>query len=157
MGKAKDERLQRYSDGELPSGDRVGVEAALDEDDQLRLAALDEMRALLRNTLDAESAEVDLWPGLEAKLPVDDLARARARRGGFWRSRMTQLSASVTALAAAAALLLVFRPWHAQHPDNDCDIVSLETSGAVATVFNMNDVPHGGDGPTTVIWTEEQD
>jgi hypothetical protein len=75
----------------------------------------------------------------------------------WMRSRITSLSAGITALAAAAALLLVFRPWHAQHSDNDCDILSLETSGAMATVLHMNDVPHHGDGPTTVIWTEEQD
>jgi anti-sigma factor RsiW len=160
MGKREDELLQRYFDGELPDDERLRVEAALTEDDQLKLAALSEMRDLMRNTLDAEAAEFDLLPSLEAHLaPADDLARARARRHlpKWMRSRMAGMSAGITALAAAAALLMFFKPWHPQHPDNDCDIVHLETSGAVATVFSMNDVPHTGDGPTTVIWTEEQD
>jgi hypothetical protein len=114
----------------------------------------------LRHTLTAESGELDLWPALQAHVaPVDEIAHARAKRQlpKWMRSRMASFSAGVTALAAAAALLLVFRPWHAQHADNDCDVLSLETSGSVATVFNVNDVPHGGDGPTTVIWTEEQE
>src|SRR5205823_7082988 len=124
----------------------------LTEDDQLRLAALGEMRELLVQTLTAESAELDLWPALQAHVaPTHDLAAARARRQlpKWMRGRMTSLSAGFTALAAAAALLLVLHPWHVQHPGNDCDILSLETSGAVATVFSVNDVPHGGDGPTT--------
>jgi anti-sigma factor RsiW len=161
MGKREDnELLQRYFDGDLPPDERARVEAGLTEDDQLRLAALGEMRELLVNTLTTESAEIDLWPALQAHVaPSHDLARARAKRQlpKWMRSRMASFSAGVTALAAAAALLLVFRPWHAQHSDNDCDVLSLETSGSVATVFNVNDVPHGGDGPTTVIWTEEQE
>jgi anti-sigma factor RsiW len=160
MGKREDELLQRYFDGELAPDERARVEAGLTEDDQLRLAALGEMRDLLVQTLTAESAELDLWPSLQAHVaPTNDLARARTRRQmpKWMRGRMTSLSAGVTALAAAAALLLVFHPWQAQRSDNDCDVLSLETSGSVATVFSVNDVPHGGDGPTTVIWTEEQD
>jgi hypothetical protein len=59
--------------------------------------------------------------------------------------------------AAAAALLFVFQPWHSPTSGNDCDVVSLETSGGMATVFHLTDMPQRGDGPTTVIWTEEQD
>lgn len=160
MGKREDELLQRYFDGELEPDEKARVEAGLTEDDQLRLAALGEMRDLLRHTLTAESAEIDLWPALQAQVaPTNDLVQARARRQlpKWMRGRMTSLSAGITALAAAAALLLVFRPWHAPHSGNACDILSLETSGSVATVFSVNDVPHGGDGPTTIIWTEEQD
>jgi anti-sigma factor RsiW len=160
MGKREDEQLQRYFDGELQPEERAHVEAGLSEDDQLRLAALGEMRELLRHTLQAESAEIDLWSALQPHVvPANDLERARARRQlpKWLRGRMTGFSAGFTALAAAAALLLVFRPWHSRHADNDCDILSLETSGSVATVFSVSDVPHGGDGPTTVIWTEEQD
>ena len=40
MGKAADERLQRYFDGEMPAEERAQVEAALTEDDKLKLAAL---------------------------------------------------------------------------------------------------------------------
>lgn len=156
MGKAEDERLQRYFDGELSVEERARVEAGLTDDDRLRLSALEEIRGLVKNTLSSEAADLDLWSSLQPHLaPANDLERARVRR--WVRGHMTSLSAGFTALAAAAALLIVFNPWHAQHSDNDCDIVSLETSGAVATVFNLSDVPHGGDGPTTVIWTEEQD
>jgi hypothetical protein len=158
MVKRADEQLQRYFDEELAPEERARVEAGLSEDDQLRLAALGEMRDLLRNTLQAESAEIDLWSALQPHVaPGNDLERARVARQKvprWMRGRMTSFSAGLTALAAAAALLLVFRPWHAQRSDNDCDILSLETSGSVATVFSVNDAPHG---PTTVIWTEEQD
>ena len=60
-------------------------------------------------------------------------------------------------LAAAAALLLFLQPWHAAHAQNGCEIESLETYGAVATVINMDDAPHRGDEATTVIWTTEDD
>ena len=112
MGKAEphDVRLQRYFDGELSPAERAEVEAALTDDDRLKLAALGEVRGLVANTLSAEAAEVDLWPALEKQLG--------AGQG---------------------------------------DVVSLETSGSIATVFDLSDTPHKGDASTTVIWTEEED
>lgn len=159
-GEIEDELLQRYFDGEVTDEERARVEAALGEDEQLKLAALGEVRDLLRGTLTAEAESFDVWPSLARQLSgADDLSRARQKHAlpKWMRSRYTQISAGISAFAAAAALLFVFQPWHAERSDNDCDIVHLETSGSVATVFSMNDVPHGGDGPTTVIWTEEQD
>jgi anti-sigma factor RsiW len=155
MGKAEDQRLQRYFDGELTAEERAAVERSLSDDDRLRLAALGELHGLVANSLTAEAAEIDLWPALEKKLPPpNDLERARLRR--WMRAHMTSLSAGITAMAAAAALLFFLQPWHARSSPNDCDVLNLETSGAVATVFDINDVPHQ-DGSTTVIWTEEQD
>lgn len=149
-----DERLHRYFDGELSDEERARVEAELSEDDQLKLAALAEIRGLTANALMAEAADVDLWAGLARQIdPATPATQARkpVARGWGWRAHRASWSAGAVAMAAAA-LLMVFQPWHGA--DNNCDIESLETAGNVATVFNMQDTPHG---PTTVIWTEEQD
>lgn len=156
MGKAQDDRLQRYFDGELPPAERAQVEAALTDDDRLKLAALGEVRGLVANALAAEAAEIDLWPALERELRPAGAASAKAARRWGLRSHPASWSAGFMA-AAAAALLFVLQPWHSPTSANDCDVVSLETSGAMATVFRLSDTPQRGDGPTTVIWTEEQD
>ena len=160
MGKAEDERLQRYFDGEMPAEERAQVAAALSEDDQLRLAALGEVRGLVANTLLAESAEIDLLPGIEARLRGGGTgtgkAEAKARRR--WGLAAHPASWSTGFLGAAAAvLLLVFQPWHSAHAQNGCDIESLDSYGAVVTVFRMGDTPHKSDETTTVIFTEEDD
>jgi anti-sigma factor RsiW len=156
MGKTEDERLQRYFDGELTPDERAQVEAALSDDDRLKLAALGEVRGLVANALSAEAAGIDLWPSLEKELRPRGAAAAKAQRRWGLRAHPASWSAGFMA-AAAAALLFLFQPWHSPTSGNDCDVVSLETSGAVATVFHMSDTPGRGDGPTTVIWTEEQD
>jgi anti-sigma factor RsiW len=169
MGKAEDERLQRYFDGELAPAERAEVEAALTEDDRLKLAALGELRGLVGNALQAEAADIDLWPALESKLGLGgataaDLAgagssgkaAAKARRRWGLRAHPASWSAGLVSMAAAAALLLFVQPWHSGHPQNGCDIESLETQGAVATVFDI-DGAHRGDEGTTVIWTTEED
>jgi anti-sigma factor RsiW len=150
MGNAEEDLLQRYFDDELPPEERARFEAAMTEDDRLKLAALAEMRALLATTLDADSGKIDLWAGIEAQQK-----KARVRR---WRDRLSARTAGASAAVmalAAAALLFVFQPWHAGRSENDCDIVSLETDGAVATVFHLTDLPKGDQGTTTVIWTED--
>jgi anti-sigma factor RsiW len=155
--KAADEQLQRYFDGELAADERARVEATLTEDDRLKLASLGEVRDLIRNALTAESADLDVWEGLAPALsaPVGK-AEARARRRWGLRAHPASWSAGLMA-AAAAALLFTFQPWHPRHPGNDCEVESLETSGAMATVFRIADMPHHGDASTTVIWTEEED
>lgn len=159
MGKAEDERLQRYFDGELPERERAAVEQALTEDDQLKLAALAEMRGLVANALSAEAADLDLWSGLEGKLHPGGAATARqAGRTRRWGMRAHPASWSAGFVAAlAVALLLVFQPWHPAHAQNGCEIESLETNGMVATVIHMSDAPHRGDEATTVIFTQEDD
>lgn len=156
MGKAEDERLQRYFDGELTAGERAEVEAVLTDDDRLKLAALGEVRGLVANALLAEAAEVDLWPALEAQLGGGGKAKARARRRWGLSARPASWSAGLVSVAAAALLFFV-QPWHSRHPQNGCDIESLETGGAMATVIQMDDAPHSGDESTTVIWTSEDD
>jgi anti-sigma factor RsiW len=159
MGKAEDERLQRYFDGELPEADRAAVEQALTDDDRLKLAALAEGRGLGANALAAAAGEVDLWAGIDAQLRPRGAARAggstRTRRWGV-RAHPASWSAGLMAVAAAA-LLLVFQPWHPAHAQNGCEIENLDTYGAVATVINIEDAPHHGDEPTTVIFTTEDD
>ena len=157
MGKAEDQRLQRYFDGELSPQERAEVEAALTEEDQLKLAALGEVRGLVANALLAEAGEVDLWPALEKQLGGGGKAAAKARRRWGLRAHPASWSAGLVSLAAAAVLLFFVPPWHSAHPQNGCEIESLETVGAVATVIQMDDAPHRGDEPTTVIWTTEDD
>jgi anti-sigma factor RsiW len=150
---ASSDTLQRYFDGELPEAERRAFEAALTDDDRERLAALSEMRGLLRNTLAGASAEVDVWPGIEL-----EVAR-QAKRS--WRERLSArrilgTSAAGMLLAAAAAFLLIVKPWHPAHPSDNCDVESLEVSGGLATVLQMHDTPHSGDA-TTIIWTTEEE
>jgi anti-sigma factor RsiW len=162
MGKADDERLQRYFDGEMPAQERARVEATLTDDDRLKLAALAEMRGLVANALLAEAADIDLLPGIDAALLGGGTgvgfgkAEAKARRRWGLLAHPARWSSGVFA-AAAAVLLLVFQPWHSAHAQNGCDIESLDTYGAVVTVFRMSDSPHKADESTTVIFTEEDD
>jgi anti-sigma factor RsiW len=160
MGKAEDERLQRYFDGELTPEERAQVEAALTDEDRLKLAALGEVRGLVANALTAEAADVDLWSGIDAQLRGGGTgagkAAARARHRWGLLAHPARWSAGVVAAAAAAVLLFV-QPWHAAHAQNGCEIESLDTYGAVATVFHISDAPHKNDESTTVIFTEEDD
>lgn len=153
MSKGDDERLQRYFDGELAPAEHAEVEESLTADDRLTLGALGEIRGLVAGALQAEAAAIDLWPGIERQLRRGAAKKSRRRFGQWTRT----LSWSAGLVAAAAALLLLVRPWHPGHAPNECDIESLETSGVTATVFKMSDMPHYGDSSTTVIWTQEED
>jgi anti-sigma factor RsiW len=160
MGKADDERLQRYFDGEMPAEERARVEAGLTDDDRLKLAALGEVRGLVANALRAESADIDLLPGIDAALRGGGTgagaAALKARRRWGLAAHPASWSGGFLA-AAAAVLLLVFQPWHSAHAQNGCDIESLESNGAVVAVFRLGDTPHKSDESTTVIFTEEDD
>src|SRR5512142_47200 len=103
MGKAEDERLQRYFDGELPAEERGQVEAALSEDDRLKLAALGEVRGLVANALAAEAADVDLWAGIERPLGGGGKAHDKARRRWGLRAHPASWSAGLLSVAAMAA------------------------------------------------------
>jgi anti-sigma factor RsiW len=150
----KDDKLQRYFDGELDERERVAFEAAMTVEDQERLAALAEMRVLLNVALDARAADVDIWSGVQAGLAKEKQSSLKR-----WRQRARGRGAIGTAaglMAAAAALFLFLaHPWHPAHASNDCDVESLEVEGAVATVITLPDQPHSGDGTTTIIWAEE--
>jgi len=160
MGKAEDDKLQRYFDGELDAEERARFEASMTDDDRERLAALAEMRVLLSGTLEAESAEVDIWSGVQAQLAKEKasaptpIVRTPAVLRPLRRRRMVAGTTAGVMFAAAAAFLFVLRPWHAPIT-NGCDIESLEVEGAVATVMTQADAPNGGD--TTIIWTTEEE
>jgi anti-sigma factor RsiW len=153
----KDEKLQRYFDGELSADERTAFEAAMTDDDRERLAALAEMRGLVTNALTGAAGDVDLLPGIEAHLAgVSSLDAARRKKAGWFRSgRFLGTSAGVLAVAAAAFLFMV-QPWHPTHPSDNCDVETLEVEGAMASVFKVHDAPHAGD-TATVIWTAEED
>lgn len=164
MGNEHDERLQRYFDGELAPEERARFEAELTADDRERLAALGEMRALVAGALEGAADGVDLWSAIEGQVMASSLPpggtstkRASAARRLRDRGRGRRLFGTGTGLllAAAATLVLFLYPRHPNHPTNGCDIESLEVSGAVATVIQVADEPHPGDGDTTIIWTQE--
>ena len=156
MRQADQDLVQRYFDDELAPDERARFEAEMSEDDQLRLAALAEMRALLVATLDAEAANVDIWSGVAAQLAGGQQKKQTVRR---WRDRVRGRSFQAGAgflMAALATLLFFVQPWHGHNSENDCDVESLEVDGAMATVFKVHDVPHnGGSDTTTIIWSEE--
>ena len=145
----RDRDLQRYFDGELEPEERARVEAQLGPEDREKLAALEEMHGLLNATLEADAAEVDIWSGVDKQLQKEKAHKSWRRRRVFGGSAASLL------LAAAAAFALFLR--HPAHPSNNCDVEDLEFHGAVATVMQLDDLPHKGDGTTTVIWTEEEE
>jgi anti-sigma factor RsiW len=148
----RDDELQRYFDNELPEGERARVEAALTDEDRLKLQSLGELRALTQAALAGESEHVDVWSGVEA-----GLKKQRTRR---WRDRVRArrfMSGAGVLIAAVATLLLLFKPWNPKHvPTNNCDIELLETDGVQATVLDVPD-HHGGENHTTILFTMEED
>jgi anti-sigma factor RsiW len=150
----KDDDLQRYFDGELDAAERARVEAALTDDDRARLLALGELRALTAGALNAEAADADVWPAVEAGLKKERTRRWRDRA----RGRRFMGTGAGLLIAAVATLLLIFKPWDPKHvPTNNCDIEMLETDGVQATVLDVPDGHHGGDNHTTILFTMEED
>jgi anti-sigma factor RsiW len=148
MGKmGQNDMLQRYFDDELAPDERARFEAEMTEDDRLRLAALGEMRLLLNHSLEP-AADLDLWSGVSKQLD-----KQKAHRG--WLRRRSVGGAASVLLAAVATLIFLVHPWHPTHAENDCDVESLEVDNGYATVMQIHDMPHEGDGTTTIIWAEE--
>ena len=147
MIKPEDERLHRYFDGELSPEEAAAFEEQMTDDDRLKLAALAEVRGLTAMALDAEAANVDLWPAIEKQIA----ASARRRP---WHAFARRLSYGGAALAAAAVLFVVFHPAAGHVGNNECDVEELESDGASTTVLRMPDP--GQDSTTTLIWTEEE-
>jgi anti-sigma factor RsiW len=169
----RDELLQRYFDGELTAEERAAVEASMTPEDELRLAALAEMRALLGAALDGSAADIDLLPAIDAQLktphvtasppangatataaaPVDELAKRR--EAGRSRGVRTWI-ATAMATALAAGFLVIAKPWQGGPLVTDSEIEDLETEGAVvASIFKV-----GGESDkhqATVIWTHDDD
>lgn len=143
-----DQMLARYLDGELSPAERSELEAQLNDDDRLRLAALGDVGAAVRAALEGEAAQVDLWPSVQAWIE-------RARRNAWWRRARRPGVLGAGLLAVAAAVMILLAPLKRVPPTNECDIESLDVAGVQATVFKIPDSTRAG-LTTTIIWTEEE-
>jgi hypothetical protein len=161
----REEQLSRLHDGELEPDAAEQLRAELTGEEQQKLVALQEVDALLVNTLAAEagSRKLDLWSAIESQLPeLDSAADAPpatvrplappAKVLPFLRRPSVRLTAVLSSLAAAAGLVLVLR----SHPpqSNRCDIEELEVAGQSATVIAVPD-DHGQE--TALIWFDHQE
>jgi anti-sigma factor RsiW len=103
------DRLSDYLDGTLSPSDREDLEGHLASCGECA-AVLDDLRRLLARaralpaTDSSRAPEVDLWPGIEARLRTETVRAVPAPGGGGW-SRM-RLSVSMTQLAAACLALV---------------------------------------------------
>ncbi len=152
---ANDDRdLQRYFDGELSPRQARRVYERLQQspEDRDRLAALGEMRGMLREAhadVVEEPSFDQLWTRVEAgieeqrPLPLAERVQAWMRRHGL-----------ILAPVAAAVVVLVMLLGPADEPSvarNDCEIESLEVGqDSVSTIFTIDDPEETGE--TTVIW-----
>src|SRR5439155_15885459 len=107
----RDDDLQRYFDDELDADERRRVEAALSDDDGERLGALAELRGLTAAALTGEAEGVDVWSGVESALKQQRTRRWRDRV----RARRFMGTGAGVLIAAAATLLLLFKPWTPKH------------------------------------------
>lgn len=147
---SRDERLHKLHDGELSAAEAEALRTELTAEDNQKLEALAELDQLLGDTLSADAQEVDLWAGIEAKLPEVALVREAPviplrRRVAF---RMTAVT---SALAVAAAVLLWLRA--VPTVNNHCEVEELEVAGDNAAVISVAD--DGND--TTLIWFDHQE
>lgn len=161
---SREELLNRLYDGELEGAEAEALRATLSDEEKQALAALADLGALVRNSVTAEANEqppemwTDLWAGIEEKLstdkgaepPVDKESEPQGKVLPMRRKLGLRISAAVTALAAAASLLLWMRPLPVS---NRCDVEELEVAGSNAMVLT---VPDDRGDTTTLIWFEHQ-
>ena len=143
------ERLHRLHDGETPAAERAQLEASLDDNDRLRLAALTDIGAALRHTYAAESEHFDAWPAIQKQISGGKVLSLTDRL----KKRRVPIGIS-SLLAAAAALVVLVGPWRDVLPTNGCDIESIDSSGADVSVLKVPD-PGSGEGTTTIVWMHE--
>lgn len=167
---SRDELLHKLHDGELSAADADALLATLDDAEREKLAALDELGALVRGASEADGAEhgggLDLWASLERALPgaaasASDVASVRSISSagtGSRRRGMFRATAVMSALAVAAAALLWLRPVPKARPSNACDVEDLEVAGQSATVIAIPDDRGDGRGDdTTLIWFDHEE
>jgi hypothetical protein len=147
----KHDHLHRLHDGELSDEERRTVEGALDDDGRARLAALGDLGALLRHSFAAESEGVDVAAAV--------MATVSQPRPSLWRRLLNAVRSYrmvwIPGLVAAAAVAVFYlSPWRGA-VTNECEIESLEVTGASATVLKLPD--SGSDGTSTVIWIDEEE
>ena len=145
------ERLHRLHDGELSPEERVRAEAALDDADRLRLSALSDIGAALRNTYAVQAESFDAWPALQKRIGDSKVVSLTERLS----RRRVPIGVS-TFLAAAAALVVLVGPWRDVLPTNGCDIESIDARGADVSVLKVPD-PNSGEGTATIVWMHETD
>jgi hypothetical protein len=155
----REELLSRYHDGELDPEAAETLRAELSVVEQQKLSALQELDGLISNTLTAEAngRKLDLWAALESQLPETPKGELESRPAAtqilpFLRRRSVRVTAVLSSLAAAAALMLLLRPHEAQ--SNRCDIEELDVAGQSATVIAVPD-EHGQE--TALIWFDHQE
>lgn len=157
-----DDKLQRYFDGELGRSEARDLEETLpgSDPDRKRLAALGEMRTLLRDAAQQAAASAPseaMWTairteiarGLEPSPTERWLVRWREFWGGparFW----------VPAMAAAACVMLTWMIADHTRASMPQDVVieSVETTGVTATVFQIPDEADG-EGIAVLVLTAE--
>lgn len=154
MMRRSDQDLQRYFDGELSLRKAKGVQQqiAADEADQIKLEALEGMRALVRESVDGSAEEADfslLWTSIAQGIAEHE--RARPSPFSHWLFRWGMVS--VSAVAAIVLAVLLWNPVGGP-PSNDCVIETIEVApGATSTIFTIAD-PELADA-TTVLWVDD--
>jgi hypothetical protein len=182
-----EDRLQQYFDGELSGEDADAMRRELDAKDErgeelrAKLAGLEHLRGMVRMGTEARAAEADseaMWAAISARVGddiVDDepmfpappgtlKAERRALEGikggkkAEKRRPMVWMGIIGTITAAAAALLLVVRPWEptepvisAPHPGSEVVEVDFGYStGAVFTVEGQQGARYA------VVWISDE-
>jgi hypothetical protein len=135
MSRDDDQKLHRVFDGV----ERGPV-------DEEKLAALGELRALLRNTAEGASAGIDVWAGVER-----GIARGGATVIPFTARLRKYRPVWVSTLAAAAAALALYVSPLRGGVGNGCVIESLETGTAVILA------PDDEDDEATVLWLDDEE
>lgn len=154
--KRHDEKLQKYFDQELSPRQARAFQEQLQasEDEQKRLAALGEMRAAIKATVEEGAAEGELdylWTRVQAQI-------AQAPRPSLFM-RFYWLMHRFRALAAtgtAVGLLVLFISWPGPKSGlrQEALIESLEMDpDTFSTIFTI-DAPEA-DLKTSVIWIDE--
>jgi anti-sigma factor RsiW len=143
-----EELLQRYYDGELEQAASVDVEQALTEDTQAA-ATLDDyravgrmMRAASQDALPDQLSAHRTWEAISGEISSDPV-----------RPAMRKPTAWLTAVAAAAALVLYFSPLSivpSAQASNELDIESIDCN---YTSFMLLQ-PEAEDGHT-IIWIND--
>lgn len=169
--KVDDAELMQHADGELAE---MASDVDGDPEAQRKVAALGELRELVRGHLELSTDEVDerkfadMWRGVDRALDA-----AAPRGAGAWLSSWFEryrghLFTGVVSAGAVAALALVLRPGltsdEARLGRGAIDvrpvglrsppaIEALDTPDGIGTVLNYEDE----DGHTAVIWVTPAD
>lgn len=167
-----DVELMQHADGELPGELRGGI--AGDPDARRKLAALGELRELVRGHLELAADEADdrrfqeLWRGIDRALDAEAPRGLWGRIASWLERHRGHLVTGAVSAGAVAALALVLRP-DGGAGEKTMDrgaidvrpvslrsppaIESLDTPDGTGTVLNFEDE----DGHTAVIWVTPAD